>query len=92
MKPCNKKCFIRPEIEGRKTDGGLHLPDHQWRHLPNVGTVTHLPEGDFDFKVGDRVFYNDKKSDMEALNPKYFGSHKMAVVPVDEVMAVLEPA
>lgn len=89
MKPLNGTCFIRPEFHEMSESGLIDISQMHYKHLPGVGKVTHLPAGEFDFKVGDRVIYDHRQSDIAKVDPKYTGNLTVAVVPVVAVMAVI---
>lgn len=66
--------FLLPDPEPEKTASGLLFLAAESVDRPNIGTVTHLGPGDFEFEVGDRVLY-----------AKYAGREMMA----DDGQAVL---
>lgn len=85
-KPLDGFCFIRPEFHPKQI-GLIHLPQNLgYRKLPDTGEVVSVT-GEAEFKVGDRVFYNNKSCDLEHVKDE--NGKPLARVKVGDVMAIL---
>lgn len=57
MKPTSNKILIEADKPKTKTDGGLYIPEQDWKTLPPTGTVMAIGPDVTTVKVGDRVLF-----------------------------------
>ena len=87
MIPLNNTCLVRPDLhQEAQSSGGIWLTKMAYRGLPDRGVVHAMPKGVFDFGVGDRVFYDKTRSNVDAISHE---GRPLAVVPIDAVLAII---